>query len=155
LPNVGNAWRTDILENDDEETPLNETRMCLLALFRRDGEPRAAVGEHTDQLRDNPLMFIQMIYIRPQFSRQGLLRPALECFYDALSQLPEWFAFAGSLVLVPGPPDDAKGNVWAGRDLKDVENTLANIYRGQGFTIWIHNGKVRGELITVMGRATP
>ena len=163
LPNVSNEPLTDLLNENDAYSPVDETTRCLLVIFRLDAQPRAGVGEHIAQLRDNSLMFIEMIYIRPQFSGRGLLRPAFDRFYEALSRLPEWFAFAGSLVLSPAPPRDSKGDVWVpgGLNEKEIEaavvaaeETLINIYRGRDFAVWVRKGPVRGHLITIMGRAT-
>ena len=100
-------------------------------------------------------MFIEMVHIRPAFARNGLLRPALEGWYEALRRLTEWFAFPGTLVLVPSRPEGPKGEAWGEASPEDVEKTLIAVYRKNGFEIWVLEGKLNGELITVMGRTTP
>jgi len=57
-------------------------------------------------------MYIEMIYIESDFQRNGLLKPALEGFYETLANgIPEWFAFAGTIVLIPASPQGEHGNV--------------------------------------------
>ena len=155
LPNVNPHWHEEILSEGEKHETMEETSWCLQALLNPDGTPRPALKANTGQVVDNPLMFIQMIYIRSLFQRKGLLAPALNCFYTAIGQLPQWFAFAGSLVLVPSAPSDYKGGVWKGIGDAIVETSLIGVYRKQGYAIWIKNARIGENLITVMGRALP
>lgn len=157
LPLANDAWLDEILSDSKEEKDgdMKETAFCLSALFRENGTTKPVVGKHTTQLNDQPLMFIEMIYINPGFLQAGLLTPVLECFYRALAQLPEWFAFSGTLLLVPAKPDKELGESWG--DMKDdeIQETLMRTYRNRGFEVWAKNAPSRGHLITVMGRTTP
>jgi hypothetical protein len=134
---------------------MGETSMCLSALFTENGTTRPIVGTNTSQLERNPLMFIRTIYIRLEFQRNGLLSPALECFHMTLAQLPEWFAFTGTLVQVPGRSDNGQGESWRSMIDTTIEDVLIKAYPNRGFEVWVRNGPSHGYFFTVMGRATP
>ena len=156
LPNVGNAWLDEILAADPVDDDMDETSLCMLALFDHDGTVKPIVGANINQLNQHPLMFIEMIYIHEDFQGNRLLQPTLDLFYSAIAQLPEWFAFAGTLVLVPAKPGGYKGNVWKGWTWKNVENRLIQIYGRHGFVPWIRNVESRdNEIVSVMGRTLP
>jgi hypothetical protein len=155
LPQVNTAWLQEILSNGRKAPEIEETVLCLQALFTGAGVLQETLRENTDRIAENPLMFIQMIYTRHGFQSKGLLRPALDCFYTAIGQLPQWFAFAGNLVLVPSAPADYKGRMWEDFDADTAEETLIGVYRNRGYAVWVRDAKVRGNLVTVMGRATP
>ena len=155
LPDVHPEWQGEILSAGAKHEAMEETALCLRALFTPDGTPRPALKANTTQVEQNPLMFVQMIYTRHRFQRNGLLRPALDGFYTAIAQLPQWFAFAGTLVLVPSAPADYKGAVWEGTDDRVVEKTLIRVYTRCGYAVWVRNAVVDDMYVTVMGRATP
>ena len=155
VPDVNPEWQGEILSAGAKHEAMEETALCLQALFTQDGTPRPALKGNTAQVEQDPLMFIQMIYTRHRFQRNGLLRPALDGFYTAIAQLPQWFAFAGTLVLVPSAPADYKGAVWEGTDDRVVEKTLIRVYTRCGYAVWVRNAVVDDMYVTVMGRATP
>lgn len=138
---------------------IRETSLCLRALFTQAGAPSAARVRDAavrQSLIDQSLVFIEMIHIRRPYQNNRLLQPLFEQFYALLQRLPEWFAFSGNLVLVPGMPDNARGRrVWeqAGDTEEDVERILRRVYGNQGFAVWADGVNVGGEAITVMGRS--
>ena len=101
-------------------------------------------------------MFIKMIYILDNYQHQGLLRPVLLSFHDLLAALPEWYAFAGTLLLVPARPDDKRGEAWGDRTEEYVEEVLKGAYQKHGgYEVWANEAKVSGRLVTVMGKVLP
>lgn len=152
------AWLEELLAFKRQKHAKTETAKCLRVLFNGDGEVTKEARDHADALDQKSLMFIEMIHIRPAFARNGLLRHALESWYEALERLPEWFAFSGTLVLVPSKPDGAYGDAWIGMSDEEIEASLINVYRRRGFERWAEGELRRGlfmEVIIVMGRATP
>ena len=103
-----------------DEAPLNirETAYCMQALYRKTGKLKPKVRNRQEQLEDNSLIFIQMIYIFPEFQRRGLLRHALSGYHELLGRLSEWYAFAGRIVLVPAKPSGNRGLAFG--DLDDA-----------------------------------
>ena len=81
LPGVNNAWVKELLANKEKAAETYETALCMRALFTRVGEPKTALGKYTAQIRDDPIMFVQIIYIRCHFRQKGLLSPSLDGFY--------------------------------------------------------------------------
>ena len=152
LPGVNNAWVKELLANKEKEAETYETALCMRALFTRVGEPKTALGKYTAQIRDDPIMFVQTIYIRCHFRQKGLLSPSLDGFYTTLGGLPKDFAFAGNLVLVPGPLDISIATAWRGMDVNEVERRLTTTYLNRGYAVWIKNARVGGNIISVMGR---
>lgn len=155
LPNTTNAWLQEILNNVAMNPDMNETYLCVSALFDQNGIARPAVGTHTDQLTQNPLLFIEMIYTHEEFQQSGLLRPTLDCFNSALAELPEWFAFTGTLVLIPARPDPPRAESWGKVSDRTVENRLVEIYGRRGYQLWFRDARVGDNLVTVMGRTLP
>jgi hypothetical protein len=135
---------------------VREMGWCLQALYSRNGEPRPWTRARRVELLDNRLLFIQMVYTFRQFQANGLLRHALDAFNRGLGQLPEWFAFRGSLVLVPSPPVGDRGRVWRDTDDAEVERILRDVYHRRGaYEVWCDSVNVRRTAITVMGRVVP
>lgn len=155
VPHVPPVWQQEILSNGRKAPEIEETVLCLQALFTQAGNLQAPLIAKANRIASNPLMFIQMIYIRQRFQRRGLLGPALECFYMAIAQLPEWFAFAGNLVLVPSVPADYKGQAWDDVDITAAEASLIGVYTSRGYAVWVRDAHVRRTVVTVMGRAIP
>lgn len=151
------AWIREFMPRNIAAVPqiISETAHCLRALFTLDGAPSA--GKVRDarvrqSLADEALLFVEMIHIRRRYQRQGLLTPALAHWQRMLQELPEWFAFSGNTVLVPGKPNnDRAARVGAGRDDVQVEAALTAVYRGQGFEVWSRNAKVGDSILSVMG----
>lgn len=136
----------------------HETALCLRALFTQKGQAKKVLGDRGSLLDDNSLLFIQMVHIYGAYQRKGLLRHILSAFYEALGRLPEWFVFAGPIVLVPGAPAEGtqRGAAWVGVDVEQAEQVLMNAYATHGgYVVWVRNAKVSTNLITVMGRTVP
>lgn len=92
--------------------PLFDMALCMQRLYHRNGRTRSALRRWRRNLRDHSLMYIEMIHIESDFQRKGILEPALEGFYQTLANgIPEWFAFAGTIVLIPASPQGEHGNV--------------------------------------------
>ncbi|CAK3933181.1 Hypothetical predicted protein [Lecanosticta acicola] len=142
---------------------LAETRLCLQGVYNKNGRVKAAVpATHPlrQSLMDDGLIFIEMVGINEDLQGQGLLRPMLQCFRSMLQRLPEWFAFNDLLLLVPAPPDEGAGEVWAGTDDAEIENILTGVYqRTDQYQVLVSsslvaNGRGAGSVtaVTVMGR---
>lgn len=154
------TWIAELLEPKLEKVHVNakETAMCLQGLFDEDGDVRkkaVADAEVREGLQDNSLIFIQMIYFEDGFRRKGLLTPALSSYQNLLGLLPEWFAFAGCLILVPGKPD-AYADAWSDKSREEAEGILNARYTREGYAVWsnVQVKKKPGEYIAfpVMGK---
>ena len=156
--NVQNFRREIMLPGIENVGPeIRETACCMRALYTQQGVAKARFrdADVRNQLT-NSLIFIEMIYIRPDFARQGLLQHALRLYHDMLGTLPEWYAFAGTVVLVPSRPEGMKGDAWGTRDDDEVEQALQRAYgRHGGYEVFGNNVNVSGRAITVMGRTVP
>ena len=131
----------------------NEVALCVLALFSNAGNVKQKAQAHREELLNNSLMFIETVWILPQFQGGGLLQHVLEAYHEALAALPEWYAFAGTIVLIPARPTGEKGNSWDPRSNDDVERILIHAYRTRGgYEVYVRNAPVKRVYVTVMGR---
>lgn len=153
------AWHRELLAPSiDEAWPdmKQEAAYCLKALYTKQGQPMKKIKnlDREALLASQSLLFIQMIYFHEAFQRQGLLRRALSSYHKLLGQLPEWFAFAGVVVLVPSRPDGARGSGWGKLDDDAVVATLETIYTNTGYERWV-SSVVSETRVVVMGRTVP
>ncbi|KAK3110765.1 hypothetical protein LTR53_014611 [Teratosphaeriaceae sp. CCFEE 6253] len=115
-PGAKQGWRLDFLAPvADDQT--NETQLCLQALFDERGVVRPKVVALQQELRDHGLIFIQLVYTLDEYQKRSLMRLMLTLFRSLVRQLPEWFAFDDTLVLVPAKPDGSAGDSWGRRRL--------------------------------------
>ncbi|KAK5714682.1 hypothetical protein LTR17_017137 [Elasticomyces elasticus] len=148
------------LERVEDDSRWSETARCLRALYKVDGGLKSAVTDKVaikDELRNDGLIFIELIHTYQDYSGKGLLPYMLTLYRSLLRQLPEWFAFEDILVLVPCPPSDGElGAQWDEMDRAkkgSAEKALIGIYeKADGYIRVVLNQKVSGESITVMGR---
>ena len=151
------VWRQELLKTGRKTTVIEETSLCMRALYSDDGEVRDVVSKGTAELQ-NSLLFVQLIYILPEFQKKGLLPATLAGYHGVLASPPEWYAFTGTVVLVPARPEGSRGNVWGKMSDKEVENVLIKAYNKHGgYEVWARDANVilqRGEEteLTVMGR---
>ncbi|KAK3067027.1 hypothetical protein LTR53_016331, partial [Teratosphaeriaceae sp. CCFEE 6253] len=131
----------------------NETQLCLQALFDKRGVVRPKVVALQQELRDHGLIFIQLVYTLDEYQKRGLMRPMLTLFRSLVRQLPEWFAFDDTLVLVPAKPDGSASDSWGRRRLGSVDNQLSSMYeKCDGYVPLMRDARVGDSLITVLGR---
>ncbi|KAK1061443.1 hypothetical protein LTR74_011070 [Friedmanniomyces endolithicus] len=153
-PKAKEGWIRDFLAatpRGKKDGHWRETWYCLRALYTKDGTVQASINNFAADLRDDGLMFIQMVHTLPLYAGRGLLAPMLTLFRSLLQQLPEWFAFDGLLVLVPAPPAGEQGVVW--KNVADAEVRLAGIYnRADQYIVLVEEAAVGGVAIKVMGR---
>lgn len=135
---------------------MSELAVCLKALIHKDTRElrRKLSREHREAFQANPLLFISHIHIREEFARQGLLRHVLKGFEDCLANLPEWYAFSGTMLLIPGVIEGEKGDVWRGMSDDAVVEKLKDTYAKHGFELWIEQTLVLEDrqLVPVMGK---
>lgn len=158
-PEAKTAWLKETMGQRVVVRPeaIRETASCLEALYTQKGQPKFQLRKdgHETELADNSLIFIQMIYIRTAFARNGLLEHAFRSYHALLAELSDGFAFAGTLVLVPARPSGPRGKAWGDAEDEEVEAVLQTIYGRYGYTVWAENVKVNDIFITVMGRTVP
>ena len=160
LTPADDAWRNELLRVNAGKAPLEikETCLCLQALFNPDGGIREQVPSPIDrQLVENRMIFVEMIHIFEDYQKQGLLRHAFDDFHHLLARLPEWFAFYGTIVLVPERPEGPIGSSWNGRKDTEVQEILRATYKRLGYTDYVVDAAVPpkgkgGIYISVMGR---
>ncbi|KAK0288755.1 hypothetical protein LTR91_017389 [Friedmanniomyces endolithicus] len=153
-PKAKQGWIRDFLAatpRGKKDAHWRETWYCMRALYGKDGTVQASIDDFAADLRDDGLMFIEMVHTLPLYAGRGLLAPMLTLFRSLLQQLPEWFVFDGLLVLVPAPPTGERGNVW--NNVPDAEARLAAIYnRADQYIVLVEEAAVGGVAIKVMGR---
>ncbi|KAK4570337.1 hypothetical protein LTR86_002417 [Recurvomyces mirabilis] len=157
--NAKASWTDELLppKAGKGKSGLSETAKCLQALFDKDGSVSKNVedAEVRKGLEDESLIFIGMIYFEPNFRGKGLLAPAFNGYYTALRQLPEWFAFAGNVVLVPAKPVEHQA-AWGKTADDEVEDILIGTYEKVGYTrladAELRIGPGKFEILVVMGR---
>ncbi|KAK5118049.1 hypothetical protein LTR62_004095 [Meristemomyces frigidus] len=160
-PQSDAIWEDELLaQAAAKKAGVFEPAKCLQCLFTRDG----AVGEQVTNrearhsLSVSSLLFIGVIMIDDAFRGQGLLRRVLDQFYSLLRRLPEWYAFHGNIILVPGKPTDIEGGIWTGKTDAEVEHILTEIYKKAGYAVWaektaVKTSRFEAEIMTVMGRS--
>lgn len=167
---VGMPWSDELLSVYEQEGNVSDhgnTSLCMQALFDEIGNPRSDLSrEVQDSLRNRRLMFVELVYLRPDFQRQGLIDDVIPLWHRLLHEggLPEWYSFSGQIVLAPSRPDNAYGEHWEGSKDDQVESTIAKVFRKHGYQTWQANQPVtylradetKAEyLIQVMGRSLP
>ncbi|KAI7088420.1 hypothetical protein KC356_g3334 [Hortaea werneckii] len=141
-----------------QPNPQRELAKCLQAIYDKKGTLRPEFHAHEAQLTENSLLYIEMVFLAEQVRGTGAFRIAIQGFEAALAALPEWFAFAGTIVLVPGMPI-AHRDAWEGeRDDTKIEDELIRKYSTRGYEVWARKAEVRirtGEVeeICVMGKS--
>lgn len=159
-PQAGATFIADFLtprmSNMSNDEPGFETMLCMQALFTKAGTPRSSLKALKNELRDRGLIHIALIYIFPEHQGKGLLRPALTSYMNLLRRLPEWFAFDGVLVLVPGAPKGEAGAAWDEFEAAEADTALEGVYQRIGnYQVLARNATVGTDRITVMGRLMP
>ncbi|KAK1074154.1 hypothetical protein LTR74_001401 [Friedmanniomyces endolithicus] len=153
-PKAKQGWIRDFLAaipRGKKDSHWRETWYCMRALYGKDGTVQASINNFAGDLRDDGLMFVEIVHTLPLYAGRGLLAPMLTLFRSLLQQLPEWFAFDGLLVLVPAPPAGERGNVW--NKGVDAEARLAGIYnKADHYIVLVEEAVVGGVGIKVMGR---
>ncbi|KAK3719929.1 hypothetical protein LTR37_004052 [Vermiconidia calcicola] len=130
-PNPRTRWVDELLTVNppDANARVSETAYCLQTIYPPTGalHTRAtSLAAHRPgpaAFRDNSLLFIEMIHFFQGFRQRGLLKHALRAYFDFLANLPEWFAFHGTVLLVPAAPDGERGLAWG--DDNSANNTNA------------------------------
>ena len=164
-PNVvKDNWLRELVRGAVKKTaPIRETSLCMRALYTEKGNVRAELADrtadHTAELQRS-LIFVQMIYILPEFQGTRLVDSALAGYNEALSTLPEWYAFSGTLVLVPARPEGERGDGWGDETDANVEDRLIRTYERSGYKVWVRDVRVRASTgkdsaLTIMGRTIP
>jgi hypothetical protein len=160
---ASDSWVKDLLQplpNNLKKTSisLKETALCLRALFDGDGDAQKDADmseELRKQLHSESLLFIEMLELDHPYQGKGLLLAMMGSYTVTLGLLPEWFAFAGTIVLVPAKPAAAH-DIWSGVADDKVEGKLISKYERVGFQVWTRN-EVKDSAnayreIVVMGR---
>ncbi|KAI6816046.1 hypothetical protein KC340_g15939 [Hortaea werneckii] len=134
-----------------------ELAKCLQAIYDKKGVLRPDFHAHAAELTENSLLYIEMVFLDETVRGTGAFRSAMQGFEAALAGLPEWFAFAGTVILVPGMPIIHQ-DAWEGeRDDAKIEDVLIGKYSKRGYEVWARKAEVRirtGEVeeICVMGK---
>ena len=157
-PEAKKAWK-DILALPIPRQPQSQRELakCLQAIYDKKGTLRPEFHAYEAQLTENSLLYIEMVFLGEQVRGTGAFRSAMQGFEAALAALPEWFAFAGTVILVPGMPI-AHQDAWEGeRDDAKIEDVLIGKYSKRGYGVWARKAEVRirpGEMeeICVMGK---
>ncbi|KAH9827995.1 hypothetical protein Tdes44962_MAKER09524 [Teratosphaeria destructans] len=113
-------------------------------------------------LQENSFFYILAIYLREPYTRNQLLPQIMTRFCSMLGALPEWFAFAGNVILTPGWMLGPRGQQWTvkyefPRDIAQVTSVLEAMYNKIAFETWVQDTQVERSKnwITVMCRIIP
>ncbi|KAI7192620.1 hypothetical protein KC316_g7542 [Hortaea werneckii] len=157
-PEAKNPWK-DLLTLPIPRQPSSQRELakCLQAIYDKKGVLRPVFHAHEAELTENSLLYIEMVFLDETVRRTGAFRSAMQGFEAALAGLPEWFAFVGTVILVPGMPI-VHQDAWEGeKDDAKIEEVLIGKYSKRGYEVWARKAEVRirtGEVeeICVMGK---
>ncbi|KAI7241883.1 hypothetical protein KC330_g267 [Hortaea werneckii] len=157
-PEAKTPWK-DILTLPIPRQPKSQRELakCLQAIYDKKGTLRPDFHPHEAELTDNSLLYIEMVFLDETVRGTGAFRSAMQGFEAALAGVPEWFAFAGTIILVPGMPI-VHQDAWEGeKDDAKIEEVLIGKYSKRGYEVWARKAEVRirtGEVeeICVMGK---
>ena len=162
-PRASAPWIQELLAPAQSQIKkgLREATLCLKAMFPKDGAVRADKIQDDairEKLVSDSLLFIELIVTLDGFQGQGLLTPMLSAYHQLLRILPEWFAFSGLSILVPGKPENFRSR-YEKKSREEVEKDLTRAYSKRDFKL-IANGEVevkKGEFraVPVMARVVP
>lgn len=156
------AFLKDYMEADftpgindlDIDGRVKENALCMQSIYKPDGTLRKGSKGFEQRLWENKLMFVELVEIFDGFRQRGLAGRMLAMYHTLLRSpdLPEWYQFAGTIVLVPSPPsvEDLAG--WGKLDLDAVQEILVQMYRKSGYEVWMSLVKVGRYGAKIMGR---
>ncbi|KAI7693853.1 hypothetical protein KC322_g10596, partial [Hortaea werneckii] len=158
-PEAKQSWKDILtLPIPRQPKPQRELAKCLQAIYDKQGVLRREFLAHEAPLTANSLLYIEMVFLDETVRGTGAFKAAMQGFEAGLAALPEWFAFAGTVVLVPGMPI-AHREAWEGeRDDTKIEDRLIGKYSTRGYAVWARKAEVRirtGEVeeVCVMGKS--
>ncbi|KAI7190928.1 hypothetical protein KC316_g6611 [Hortaea werneckii] len=157
-PEAKTPWK-NILTLPIPRQPKSQRELakCLQAIYDKKGVLRPDFHAPEAELTENSLLYIEMVFLDETVRGTGAFRSAMQGFEAALAGLPEWFAFAGTVILVPGMPIVHR-DAWEGeKDDAEIEEVLIGKYSKRGYEVWARKAEVRirtGEVeeICVMGK---
>ncbi|KAI7337512.1 hypothetical protein KC315_g2274 [Hortaea werneckii] len=157
-PEAKTPWK-DLLTLPIPRQPKSQRELakCLQAIYDKKGVLRPDFHAYEAELTENSLLYIEMVFLDETVRGTGAFRSAMQGFEAALAGLPEWFAFAGTVLLVPGMPIIHQ-DAWEGeRDDAKIEEVLIGKYSKRGYEVWARKAEVRirtGEVeeTCVMGK---
>ena len=62
-------------------------------------------------------------------------------FYELLIELPEWFCFKGTIVLLPAAPADGSRG-WGKAPQKQVQDKVRRIFQSLGYIDFVRDGRI-------------
>jgi len=160
-PRARSNWQAELLKNKPNRLHVNvrETAKCLKALFHKDCTVRAEFEKYRNQLQENSLIYIESLFLTAEVRGQRLMKFAMGGYDALLGQLPEWLAFTGTLVLVPGKPIKHQES-WEGKSDEQIVADLVVRYEARGYIVWAQEVRVEiaagvSETICMMGKSLP
>lgn len=142
------------MDDLDIDGRVKENALCMQAIYKPDGTLREEFAGFEQRLWENKLMFVELVEIFDGFRQRGLAGRMLAMYHTLLRSpdLPEWYQFAGTIVLVPSPPsvEDLAG--WGKLDLDAVQEILVQMYRKSGYEVWRSLVKVGRYGAKIIGR---
>ncbi|KAI7533945.1 hypothetical protein KC331_g12811 [Hortaea werneckii] len=136
-PEAKKAWK-DLLTLPIPRQPSSQRELakCLQAIYDKKGVLRPEFHAYEAELTEHSLLYIEMVFLDETVRGTGAFRSAMQGFEAAMAGLPEWFAFAGTVILVPGMPI-AHQDAWEGEtDDAKIEEVLIGKYRKRGYEVW-------------------
>ncbi|KAK0262187.1 hypothetical protein B0A54_05134 [Friedmanniomyces endolithicus] len=124
---------------------------CFAKMYDASGQTLPALAAQSEAVQADQVVFIEELELHRRFHSRGYGEIALRIFHHALMNLPDGYAFNGTVLLKPysmnaGPVPT--------QDPYEVEGRLLRFYRKCGYEVWYEEeGREIGKRI--MGRTLP
>ncbi|KAK1086887.1 hypothetical protein LTR33_001348 [Friedmanniomyces endolithicus] len=124
---------------------------CFAKMYDEHGHTLPALAAQSEAVQSDVIMFIEEFELFRRYHSKGYGEIALRVFHHAMLNLPDGYAFNGTVLLKPYSMD--AGPI-PNQDPYEVEGRLLRFYRKCGYEVWYEEeGREIGKRI--MGRTLP
>lgn len=156
--NIGHLYGYVIHKNEDglwiDELITGEGGMevqeIMRLLYNKAGAVRQAFTNHTKELSQDRILFIDTLVLDTEYHGTGLAQLAMASFHRLLPRINNGFAYSGTAVLSPAASEDFKKE--SEKSDVEIERALVRSYERSGYMVWVRGEEEVEGSVTVMGR---
>ena len=149
-------WLTELIDQNDYGAGdgTSELRMVTRKLFRKYGEPRAAVQYHTRALTREKMVFVNTLVLDEVYRGTGIAQEVMTTFHALIREMIDPQAAAdkvlASIMLSPAKSSSA---AWEnGKSDIEAKQGLIESFQKERYEVWIGGPVKKQGSVTVIGR---
>ncbi|KAF2766017.1 hypothetical protein EJ03DRAFT_193479 [Teratosphaeria nubilosa] len=145
---AANAFKSELLNASLDYT---ETRKVMQTLYNAAGARRPQFRDFANMLAVDRILHLDSFIMHAHSRGTGLGSIVLDLFHRLMGQLPDPYAFSGTVVLSPGK---VEGEDYGGKSDRDIETGLIEFYEKSGYVLFVRGYRYAevGKSLSVMGR---